>query len=248
MPYPTSQSVLTTTSTRLLFGGDPRGVFDPIERAARQDSDALFVLLGDFDLPAPLERAVPAAAERCWWIHGNHDCDRIAYYDRLFGSALADRCLHGRMAEIGGVRVAGLGGVFREKTWHPDTGIRFRAPRDFLHAIPPRQQWRGGLPVRHRASIWWSDYEALWNQRADVLVLHEAPSCHPHGFLVLDELAEAMGAPLVVHGHHHEACRGRLASGIEVQGVGLAEVVDLEGNTVAAERPRHQRAKGASRR
>jgi len=244
MPYPTPQSALTA-STRLLFGGDPHGVFDPIEQAARQDPQARFVLLGDFDLPVPLEQAVPTAADRCWWIHGNHDCDCVAYHDRLFGSALADRCLHARVVEIDGLRVAGLGGVFRERTWHPETGIRFRAPRDFLRAIPPRQHWRHGLPVRHRGSIWWSDYQSLWDQRAEVLVLHEAPSCHRHGFAVLDELAEAMGVSLIVHGHHHETYRDRLPSGIEVQGVGLAEVVDLDGNLVAARRPRYHRPKGA---
>lgn len=233
-------------SSRLYFAGDPHGQLHPIEMLARREPDAVFLLLGDCDLAVPLEQAIPSAAASTWWIHGNHDCDRIEYYDRLFGSALTDRCLHGRVFDIGGLRVAGLGGVFREKVWHPETGVRFASPADYLHAIPPRDRWRGGLPCRHRASIWFSDYQALWDQRADILVTHEAPSCHRHGFAVIDELAEAMGVRLAVHGHHHETYRSGLASGITVQGVGLAEVVDLEGNVVA--RPRRRQTKATRRR
>lgn len=48
-----------------------------------------------------------------WFIHGNHDTDSDADYDHLFGSALADRNLHGCVAVVDGARIAGLGGVFR---------------------------------------------------------------------------------------------------------------------------------------
>ncbi|MFH0131890.1 antitoxin Xre/MbcA/ParS toxin-binding domain-containing protein [Variovorax sp. VaC1] len=33
---------------------------------------------------------------------------------------------------------------------------------------------------------------------------HEAPAVHPHGWKAIDELAEALGVQLVVHGHHHQ--------------------------------------------
>ncbi|MGJ7567706.1 antitoxin Xre/MbcA/ParS toxin-binding domain-containing protein [Variovorax sp. GB1R11] len=36
-----------------------------------------------------------------------------------------------------------------------------------------------------------------------ILVAHEAPAAHPHGWQVIDELAEKLGVQLVVHGHHH---------------------------------------------
>ncbi len=230
-------------SSRVYFAGDPHGQFQQIEAVAKRDAGALFVLLGDHDLSVPLEQAIPSAAASTWWIHGNHDADRVEYHDRLFRSALADRCLHGRVIEIGGYRIAGLGGVFRERIWHPDTGVRFASPSEYLRAIPPRDHWRGGLPVRHRASIWWSDYEALWGRPADILVTHEAPSCHRHGFTVLDDLAESMGVSLIVHGHHHETYRAELVSGITVQGVGLAEVVTLDGEVVS--RP-HDHSAGAT--
>jgi sugar phosphate isomerase/epimerase len=36
-------------------------------------------------------------------------------------------------------------------------------------------------------------------------VTHEAPAAHPHGWRVIDELAEKLGVQLVVHGHHHRS-------------------------------------------
>ncbi|GCL66129.1 hypothetical protein AQPW35_52100 [Rubrivivax pictus] len=36
-----------------------------------------------------------------------------------------------------------------------------------------------------------------------MLVTHEAPSWHDHGFAALDSLAVRMGVRWLVHGHHH---------------------------------------------
>lgn len=219
----------------LYFCGDPHGRFSPIEEVAlRCKGDDALILLGDYQCEKPLEQCVPGAAQRCWWIAGNHDSDQVRWHDYLFGSALAERCLHARVTRVGGVRVAGLSGVFRQKVWHPDTGIRVRSRGDYLRMMRPAERWRGGVPLKHRSSIWFEDYETLWNQRADILVTHEAPSAHPHGFEALDELAQAMGARMIVHGHHHETYQAALACGITVQGVGLAEVVDEGGNVVAS--------------
>jgi predicted phosphodiesterase len=41
-------------------------------------------------------------------------------------------------------------------------------------------------------------------KQADILVTHEAPGAHRHGFEVLDALALMMRAKLLMHGHHHE--------------------------------------------
>lgn len=54
-----------------------------------------------------------------WWISGNHDTDSEASHDHLHCSVLADHNLHDRVVEIAGVRIAGLGGVFREQVWAP---------------------------------------------------------------------------------------------------------------------------------
>ena len=45
-----------------------------------------------------------------------------------------------------------------------------------------------------------------------------------------------MNVRLIVHGHHHETYAAALPDGIRVLGVGLAEVVDLDGHTVASAR------------
>jgi len=81
-----------------------------------------------------------------------------------------------------------------------------------MQAVSPESpHWEGavldasrtGKLLKHRSTIFPSDYERMANQAADVLVTHEAPSCHPHGFKEIDRLAQAMGAT-VIHGHHHD--------------------------------------------
>lgn len=64
--------------------------------------------------------------------------------------------------------------------------------------------------------------------RADVLVCHEAPTSHPHGFGGMDDLAKAMGVRLIVHGHHHHGYIGASRDGIEVRGLGGEECWRLE--------------------
>ena len=81
-------------------------------------------------------------------------------------------------------------------------------------------------------AIWPEDVDALAAQKADVLVTHEAPSSHPAGVRVLDDLARAMGAQLVVHGHHHITSHARAEDGLRVQSVGDAWAVTADGTVV----------------
>ena len=68
------------------------------------------------------------------------------------------------------------------------------------------ERWRDGISRKHRSSIFPDDYQQLLRSGpADILVTHEAPSAHPHGWQVIDELAEKLGVQLVVHGHHHQS-------------------------------------------
>jgi len=60
-------------------------------------------------------------------------------------------------------------------------------------------------------------------------VTHEAPSSHPHGFEVIDRLAENAGARLIVHGHQHQSYAATLPGGVRVRGLGLAEPWVMEG-------------------
>ena len=69
-------------------------------------------------------------------------------------------------------------------------------------------------------------------QRADVLVTHDAPSSHPAGLAALDDLARAMGARMIVHGHHHITSHAEAEDGLRVLSVGAAWAVDLEGTVV----------------
>jgi hypothetical protein len=66
--------------------------------------------------------------------------------------------------------------------------------------------------------------------RADILVTHEAPSCHRHGFDVIDQLACALRVKELFHGHHHET-RDYSAQfsqlGFRAHGVGFREIAEL---------------------
>ena len=64
-----------------------------------------------------------------------------------------------------------------------------------------------------------------------MLITHEAPSSHRHGFAAIDRLAEAAKARLIVHGHHHESYAKTLANGIDVRGLAVAETWALEMTT-----------------
>lgn len=198
---------------KIIAYGDPHGEWQPLVEAVHRESPDLVLLLGDMDLDEPLgdklARLLPGQAERVWWIHGNHEChslERLPWHDNLFEShgLHVRHNLDGRVVEIGGLRIAGLGGHFQGAVWHPHSrgGVRFPTREAWMCAN--RERWRGGLPLKRRAAIWWEDYASLFAQRADLLVTHEAPGCHRYGFSVLDELADAMGASLLVHGHQHE--------------------------------------------
>lgn len=94
--------------SRIFFCGDPHGRFEHIIKAVHVHRPAAIVLLGDVQANEPLEAVLRQILDvtEVWWIHGNHDTDSDADYDNLFGSALASRNLHGRVATIAGVRIA----------------------------------------------------------------------------------------------------------------------------------------------
>ena len=189
-----------------MFFGDPHGSFDFVIRCVEKYRPEAIVLLGDIHAQRLLqiELASILALTEVWWIPGNHDTDSDADYDNLFGSDLAHRNLHGRVVEIAGFRVAGLGGIFRESIWSPPLEPAYQSALDRLNVIRPIERWRGGLPRRHRSSIFPDEYERLAAQRADILVTHEGLVGHPHGWMALDDLASALGVQLIVHGHLHE--------------------------------------------
>ncbi len=223
----------------ILFCGDPHGQFGHIIEAVQEHRPAAVILLGDLQAQRPLEIELAPILTRTeiWFIHGNHDTDSEADHDHLFDSKLADRNLHGRVVEIAGLRIAGLGGVFRGKVWAPPAPATFENPKQYLARCGKGNFWRGGLPLTHRSTIFPEDFEKLRKQRADILVTHEAGSAHPHGFAAIDELARSLGVSTSVHGHHHDqrdysAERTRL--GFDAFGVGLRGMTDQDGRVLVA--------------
>lgn len=230
----------------IYFVGDPHGRWDLILPSVIDYRPEAVVLLGDMGLHRPLHLELEPVLKlgiKIFWIPGNHDCDTEADYRYLFESELGSGTLHGEVRTIGGLRVAGLGGVFRERIWRPgaDRGIVHPNPESLRRASrgPGRGRadagsFRNGLPIRHCATIWRDDLAKLGQLTADILVLHEAPETHENGFRELGVLAETMGVARVIHGHHHRSYRGRTLGQVPVIGLSVAEIVDENGNVISA--------------
>jgi Icc-related predicted phosphoesterase len=193
-----------------MFFGDPHGDFKPVITAVERFRPEAIVLLGDLQARQPLHIELQSILDltEVHWIAGNHDSDTEAYHDHAWHSELADRNLHGRVVPVAGYHVAGLGGIFRSKIWDPRRPIEeaaFHSSDAMRRAMKREERWRDSISLKHRSSIFPADYlQLLRSGPADILVTHEAPSAHPHGWRVIDELAEKLGVLFVVHGHHHK--------------------------------------------
>jgi len=163
------------------------------------------------------------------WIYGNHDTDKQLWFDNLFKSPWVSSCLHAKVERLGGLNIAGLGGVFREKIWHPKKGICYATRSGWKAKHNTKRFMQGYLrdKRKHESTIWPEDYAQLLELNSDILVLHEAPSCHKHGVKALDDLAAALGVRLIVHGHHHQFYTSVLDNGIAVVGLGLAQIAHM---------------------
>lgn len=221
------------------FLGDVHGHFDHVLETVERDRPDAIVFLGDVQAQKPLQEELEQILGKTaiWWIHGNHDTDTDADHDHLFDSELADRNLHGRVVEMAGLRVAGLGGIFRGQIWLPPALPQYESQEEFLRKCGKGNHWRGGLPRKHRSSIFYSDLEALSQQRADILVTHEAPGMHPYGFDAIQELAQAMQVSRTFHGHQHDNLDysehfARL--GHQAFGVGYCGITNQDGISVRA--------------
>ncbi len=214
---------------KVLFHGDPHGNFELLRADIDKYQPDAVVLVGDQQLERPLDAELPDTHPPIYWIHGNHDMKKEDQYDYLFGSRHPS--LHGVVREVAGIRMAGLGGVFRDDVWYPKDGTqKWESIEQFLQNMGGKNNgWRGGLPRGKRDSIWPDEYQQLAHQKADVLVVHEAPESHEYGHRALGDLARAMGVGLVVHGHLGCRYRDQIQGGIEVLGLGdrETEVIDF---------------------
>lgn len=219
---------------RFMFCGDPHGEFELI-RGYGQNADVV-VLLGD-QTPAKalVDELGSVVAERAWFILGNHDGDSAGYLAAHRGDIWM-RNLHAKVLDFDGIRVASLGGVFRGQVWEPRTeDVRFITREAMIEVTPFNKRFIYSLPERHWTSIFPEDFEALLAEApADLLVCHEAPECHKHGFKEVGDLARALGVRTIVHGHHHRSYKDVIEGGITVHGVGIhgfqiLDAADIEG-------------------
>lgn len=240
----------------IVFIGDIHQMWDKVERGLAQlrELPSAAVILGDVQCDRPLDTCADPLLRRgipVHWIYGNHDNDGgPGMWHNLTAPHLnpntAAHGLNGTVATIGGIRIAGLGGTFRPRVWEPPAEPRLRGRSEVPDDV--RQMCRGWreehvqglIHSLSTTSIWPEDYTALAEQRADILVTHEAPSSHPSGSASLDALARAMGVRLIVHGHHHVNYRATAADGLQVMGVAAAWGA-LEDGTILweGEAPRH---------
>lgn len=189
---------------RIWFLGDVHGHFKHVANALldARIKPRWLVFLGDLDLEfkplreilAPLHRNLPGV--QVAFIHGNHDADTYEHWERLHdcGDALA---LHGKVTSLDGVRVAGLGGNFLGRIWKPPAEPFFGSKQAIMHGSQrPSPKLNG--------AIYPDDVATLSRQRADILITHEAPSCHRFGNTALDELARSMQVVRSFHGHMHD--------------------------------------------
>jgi predicted phosphodiesterase len=191
----------------MLFCGDPHGQWQHIIDAALETQASAVILLGDLEPARPLHIELEPILDLVWFIHGNHDTDTETHFSHVWDSALAHRSLDGKVVTLpNGTRIAGLGGVFRGTVWNPKSkrAANFRNQAQHVASTPRQDKWRGGVHRRHWSSIYPDDVERLATQQADILITHEAPGYHEHGFDVLDGLAQKMGVKLAVHGHQHD--------------------------------------------
>lgn len=216
---------------QILFAGDPHGNFRPLISAVKQHRPRAVVLLGDYDLDKPLERCLEEIVDltQVWWIAGNHDFETPDKHRYLFHSMLADNHLHLKVCEIAGLRIAGLSGIFLGRVWYPPKTPKWAAKHQFLNA-QIAQTRHNDLPLKYQSAIWHDEFHALADLKADILVTHEAPGSHKHGFSVIGELAYNMGVKFIFHGHLHENYRKVIKHHIQVVGVANSAVTDLAGN------------------
>jgi len=231
------------------FAGDPHGDFRQLTRYALKAKPDAVVILGDLELPAPLEEVfypLLRAGIIVRGIHGNHDADDEGLWRRIADGAFAETWnLHGRVESICGVRIGGLGGVFRGKVWYPPDEPVHESYEEFERKLVPwwwnaeererKKEWGRNQLLTHRGTIFPDEYERLAQLEADVLVTHEAPGragMHPHGHKVIDDLGELVGARKAFHGHHQEAVEYPKSGECQWTSVGFREIVDLNGNRI----------------
>lgn len=123
------------------------------------------------------------------------------------------------------------------RVWSPPSVPTFTSRAQAMKRGP--YGWRDGQkpgPKLHGA-IYPDDVDTLARQRADILVTHEAPSCHRYGWEALDQLARDMRVVRSFHGHTHDDLSEQYATqreqlGFDARAVNLCCIKNGQGELV----------------
>lgn len=217
----------------IIIGGDPHGNFSPLLRAIKEHKPCAVLLVGDIEAEKNLDEIFPEDTN-LWWIHGNHEFENEQMWQNIVTSKWGNNNLHNRVIEIDGQRIAGIGGTFNKHLWlppempiHDNYASWEEANKNDKYFHTKKNDAIG--------AIFYDDYIQMMDMKADILITHEAPTCHPYGNEAIDELAQAMGIQKLFHGHHHDNLDysddiDRL--GFHVHGVGKAGVTAINGQVL----------------
>ena len=217
----------------ILFIGDTHGDFKNVNHAISQHNPTAVVFVGDVGAYDKLEKLIISGTE-VYWIPGNHEFEDPSDYTNLAESKWGENNISGRVVEINGVKIAGIGGTFNRKIWMPPENPLYETYQDWDDDNQHKEYYETKrLDVA--GAIYFDDYLKIMVLQADILVTHEAPSCHPYGFTAIDDLAQSMGVKRLFHGHHHDnldytSDENRL--GFKPHGIGLCGVTNENGVVV----------------
>jgi predicted phosphodiesterase len=230
--------------TWCLIAGDNHGRFEHLVEAVKLYKPEYMLSVGDLEPERPLsEELAPIEALGCRFLFapGNHETDRPETWLNL--ETAKDRNMHGKVVQVGHLKCAFLGGVFREEVWYPPQEYRydselfasakFDSYQDYVSHLGRKtspQAWAedpavAGRLRKHHTTIFPSVYRSLLKERAHILVTHEAGIwAHTNGFQAIDELRRRMGAKLHFFGHHHcyrfrQNDRGECSFGVGLRGI-----------------------------
>ena len=215
----------------ILFYGDPHGEWEPLrDWCAYGPGPGHVVIVGDLELSRPLHEELAELFAAGWtvsYVIGNHDTDTCQAFRWLVGDHPTGD-LSNRVVDVGGVRIAGLSGLFKQRIWLPPSLPLYVGRRHWLVRNAPLK-WGGGVPLHLRDTIWPEDVQALGHLQADVLASHEGPTSvwQDMGHSEIDRLAHRMRCRLIVHGHHHHSGVSTLPNGVAVKSLAKTEVWQL---------------------
>jgi hypothetical protein len=221
----------------VLFCGDPHGKFRHIVKAGTELHASAVVLLGDMESARPLDEELQLLLDAripVYLIHGNHDTDSEINFVNLWDNKLAANNIDCRVVVLpDGRRLAGLAGVFRGSIWDPglSTPPNFRNRKEHAKATPQQARWRQSVPLRHWSTIYPDHLDKVADLRADILVTHQAPGYHNHGFQILDDLSRSIGACVTLHAHEHDSLDSSdrwVQQGFKSHAVGLRGITSID--------------------